>query len=260
MKKNILLLFILLVTWGMEGFTQVKEENQDDWINKYYHIKVGNLWFNSTRFAFDDITSTQVKADTIPVYNALDRPMEMYFKSLPPYVKAELHPATLEPGEEGIIVVIYDANKKGTFGPVFEPISLYTNDTIRPEKRLILNPNIQEDFSAWTAEQWADAPKLVFETETFVFDTVATGTKVEYDFVFSNEGKSDLLIRNVKAGCGCTATNPEKTQLRPGESSKIGIIFNTSGRKGHQHKSVTVIANDPAKSATILWIKGYISP
>jgi hypothetical protein len=87
---------------------------------------------------------------------------------------------------------------------------------------------------------------------------VNTGAVVEYGFEFTNQGKSDLIIRNVKASCGCTATNPEKTLLKPGETSKIGIKFNTSGRKGLQRKTVTIVANDPKKTTTYLSIQGFV--
>ncbi len=258
MKKIIHFTILGALLCGMTGHAQVTRESHDEWIQKFYIIKAGNLWFNSIRFAFPDITDTRTGTDTIPLYNAWDQPLEMSFKNLPEHTTGQIDPPTLKPGEEGKIIMTYDPVKKGTIGSVYENVWLYTNDTSQPQKRLILNPNIREDFSGWTEEQLAKAPKIVFEKETFIFDTVATGSNVEYGYVFRNEGKSDLIIRNVKAGCGCTATNPEKTVLSPGESSKIGIVFNTAGRNGLQQKTVEVIANDPAKPVTVLTIKGYV--
>lgn len=258
MKKFILFAVFSAYLAGMAGYAQVAQENREEWVKKYYIIKAGNLWFNSIRMAFPELTSSRTATDTIPVYNAWDLPLEMSFKNLPDYTTGQILPPTLGPGEEGKIIMTYDPLKKGTYGSVFENIWLYTNDTSQPQKRLILNPNIREDFSGWTEEQLAEAPKIIFENETFIFDTISSGFQVEYSFAFRNEGKSDLIIRNVKAGCGCTATNPEKTLLGPGETSKIGIVFNTAGRNGLQHKTVEVIANDPAKPSTVLTIKGYV--
>jgi hypothetical protein len=261
MKKKIILLtlFSAFLT-GMTSHAQVKEESNEEWIDKFYFIKTGNLWFNSLRFDFPDITNTRISTDTIPVYNAWGQSMDLSFSDLPEYLTANIVPSTLKPKEEGKIILTYDPVKKGAFGPIYENLWLYTNDTNQAQKRLILNPNIMEDFSALSAQQLADAPHIKFNKEAYVFDTIATGSNVVYDFVFTNEGRSDLIIRNVKAGCGCTATNPEKTLLKPGESSKIGIVFNTSGRTGHQIKSVTVIANDPKKPVTMLNIEGYVKP
>lgn len=258
MKKIILFVLFTAVFTGMKGYAQVDKGNNDEWIEKFYFIKTGNLWFNSLRFAFPGITNTHVSTDTIPVYNAWGLPMELSFKDIPDYLTVQVVPPTLQPREEGKIIMTYDPVKKGTYGSVYENIWLSTNDTNQAQKRLILNPNIQEDFSGLTEQQLANAPHIRFDKETYLFDTIASGSNVIYDFIFHNEGKSDLIIRNVKAGCGCTATNPEKTLLKPGESSKIGIVFNTSGRNGQQHKTVTVIANDPANPVTMLNIEGYV--
>ena len=258
MKKIILFVLFTVVFTGMKGYAQVDEGSNDEWIEKFYFIKTGNLWFNSLRFAFPDITNTRISTDTIPVYNAWGLPMDLSFKDVPDYLTVQIIPPTLEPREEGKIIMTYDPVRKGTWGPVYENIWLSTNDTSQAQKRLILNPNIKEDFSGLNEQQLANAPHIRFDKETYLFDTITTGSNVVYDFVFHNEGKSDLIIRNVKAGCGCTATNPEKTLLKPGESSKIGIVFNTSGRTGQQHKSVTVIANDPSKPVTMLKIEGYV--
>ncbi len=260
MKKIIVLLILGSFLSEMPGYAQSGEENKDEWIQKFYFIKTGNLWFNSLRLDFPDITNTRISTDTIPVYNAWGQPMELSFNNLPEYVSARIIPPSLQPKEEGKIILTFDPVKKGTYGPVYENLWLMTNDTNQAQKRLILNPNIREDFSTLTEQQLADAPHIQFEKETYRFDSVTSGSKVVYDFIFSNVGKSDLIIRNVKAGCGCTATNPEKTLLKPGESSKIGIVFDTSGLTGNQHKSVTVIANDPKKPVTTLIIQGYTKP
>lgn len=257
MKKVFLFMLFSAFLTGMTGYAQV-QENNEEWIEKFYFIKTGNLWFNSLRFDFPDITNIHISTDTIPVYNAWGQPMDLSFNDLPEYMTAQIIPPSLKPKEEGKIIITYDPVKKGTYGPVYENLWLITTDTNQAQKRLILNPNIREDFSTLTEKQLADAPRIAFETESYVFDSIATGSKVIYDFIFSNVGKSDLIIRNVKAGCGCTATNPEKTLLKPGESSKIGIIFDTSGRTGHQQKSVSVIANDPKKPVTMLNIEGYV--
>ena len=81
---------------------------------------------------------------------------------------------------------------------------------------------------------------------------------MNYSFEFTNTGKSDLIIRKTKASCGCTASNPEKTLLKPGETSNINISFNSTGRTGSQHKNVTVITNDPVNFNTVLNIEGEV--
>ena len=83
---------------------------------------------------------------------------------------------------------------------------------------------------------------------------------VNTEFVFQNVGKSELVIRKTKASCGCTATQPDKTVLQPGDSARIKVTFNSSGKQGNESKSITVISNDPYGSSQNLTISANILP
>jgi hypothetical protein len=76
--------------------------------------------------------------------------------------------------------------------------------------------------------------------------------------VFTNKGKSDLIIRKVRAGCGCTAIAPTKTVLKPGESGTVKAVFDSRGQRGRQNKGITVVSNDPVSPTVILRITGEV--
>lgn len=82
--------------------------------------------------------------------------------------------------------------------------------------------------------------------------------KYEKTFTFKNTGNSDLVIHKIKSTCGCTTVNPEKTVLKPGESSSFKAIFSPGGMKGKQNKSIFVITNDPNNSNVRLLISAEI--
>ena len=67
--------------------------------------------------------------------------------------------------------------------------------------------------------------------------------------------KEDLVLDNVKASCGCTATAPKDKIVKAGQTSEIVATFNSRGRRGQQNKSITVRSNDPDKPAVILRLK-----
>ena len=79
----------------------------------------------------------------------------------------------------------------------------------------------------------------------FQFGKINQGEKVEHTYVLTNSGKSDLHIRKVNASCGCTAVQPDKNVIAPGESVNIKTVFNSAGKVGNQNKTVTIITNDP---------------
>ena len=55
-------------------------------------------------------------------------------------------------------------------------------------------------------------PVATFDTEVYDFGTILEGDVVETSFVITNTGKSDLIISDAKASCGCTVpTWPKKS-------------------------------------------------
>ena len=253
---GVIIIASFLIPAGL--FAQVETEKNDKRITNYYRRDQGNLKFHSDRVQFRGIKNTEIRTDSIEFYNNWDKPMTLKIKEPPSHIKTKLSTDIIQPKEEGKVYITYDARIKNDFGQSVDYLKLITNDSIMPEKRLLTNPVIKEDFSVLTPEERANAPKIVIDEKEFDFGEVKVGEKVEHDFHFRNEGKSDLIIRKTKAGCGCTATKPEKTVLKPGESSKITLIFNTARRSGKQNKSVTVTINDPEQPTVILRMKGTI--
>ena len=103
-------------------------------------------------------------------------------------------------------------------------------------------------------------PKLEFNEIIHDFGTVIEGETVTYSFKFKNTGGSDLIISNVSASCGCTATKYTQDAVKPGNEGVVTVSFNTKRRNGFQNKSITVAANTQPNK-TVLRIKAkVISP
>jgi len=84
---------------------------------------------------------------------------------------------------------------------------------------------------------------LAFEKMEHNFGTVIEGEKVIYAFRFTNKGNVDLKLTSVGTSCGCTASDYPHNPIKPGETGKIQITFNSANRLGMQHKKVTIRAN-----------------
>jgi hypothetical protein len=99
------------------------------------------------------------------------------------------------------------------------------------------------DSTATTTVNAANAPVMKFEKESHDFGKIKTGDKVNYDFKFTNTGKSPLIISEAHATCGCTIPEWPKAPVKPGESGIIKVTFNSAGKTGLQDKQITVTAN-----------------
>ena len=101
-------------------------------------------------------------------------------------------------------------------------------------------------------------PKLALQQTSYDFGDILQGDVVTHDFILSNSGGDLLKISNVTASCGCTAAEPEKKELAPGESTKLTVKFNSARRLGKQHKTVRVFSNDPQNPEMLLTITGVV--
>jgi len=101
-------------------------------------------------------------------------------------------------------------------------------------------------------------PVISFEELEHNFGKIIEGETVSYIFLFSNTGKSDLLISDVSTSCGCTVPFYPKTPIRPGEKGELKITFNSRGRRGLQNKSIVVVANTQP-NVTQLKIKAEVT-
>lgn len=85
--------------------------------------------------------------------------------------------------------------------------------------------------------------KIEFETDFHDFGTLQAGEVVSVSFKFKNTGESSLLIRGVRASCGCTSTGYTQAPVAPGGEGEVSLQFDSSGFRGMQNKSATVITN-----------------
>ncbi len=89
------------------------------------------------------------------------------------------------------------------------------------------------------------SPKINAKETHFDFGTITEGSIVKHNYEIENVGDSELKISQVRASCGCTAAQPAKNELKPGEKTEIQVEFDSANRLGQQDKYVFVMSNDP---------------
>lgn len=223
-----------------------------------YPAVIGHLRFDSPQYNFKNVNMNEIRKDTIIIYNEWHSPIKMSTRDVLPHFSVTLIPEIIQPNKTALMIVTYDASKKQEYGYIYDRFFLTTNDSLQPDKNISISMNIIEDFSKLTPEQLANAAKIKFDNQKCNFGTIKEGSEATCEYQFTNTGNSELIIRRVKASCGCTATNPEKTNLKPGESSKITAKFHSAGKQGQQMKTITVICNDPTNSTIMLTLEGTV--
>jgi hypothetical protein len=85
--------------------------------------------------------------------------------------------------------------------------------------------------------------EIAFSEYQHDFGKVAEGEKLNYTFDFKNKGTADLIITSASTTCGCTVPRYDTKPIAVGNSGKLKVVFDTSGRNGLQTKVITVKSN-----------------
>jgi len=101
------------------------------------------------------------------------------------------------------------------------------------------------------------AASFDFEETVIEFGEISQGEKVKRRYKFKNIGKSDLIISNASGSCGCTVPVYPKKPIKPGAEGEIEVVFDSNGKRGHVHNTITLIANT-VPNKTILALKGEV--
>jgi hypothetical protein len=100
-----------------------------------------------------------------------------------------------------------------------------------------------------------------FQTKTHDFGQISENDQTaSYNFTFTNSGDAPLVIHKAVASCGCTTPIFPKEPIAPGAAASIKVTYNTVGRPGTFHKTITVYCNDVDAPNVILVIKGEVVP
>lgn len=193
-----------------------------------------------------------------PVINGGEKPITVSNIISPKYIKVEVQPATIAAGAKAVVKVSYNGKMKNQYGFQSDNIELHTDDAVNPIKPFSVYATIEDYFPQASAEEMAKAPKLQLISHTADFGRVKPNEQRTREIQFTNSGKKELDIKSLQGNCTCIIASADKTQVKPGETSKIKVTFNSQDRKGTQTKAVTIYSNDPKNPVQRLTFTAYI--
>jgi hypothetical protein len=229
-------------------------------IEELFTFPVGAIRFESNHLAFTNVKKTEKKIRVMQLINTSAAPVKLEFDVLPPYLSLKANPETLKPGQKGLVEGSYDATKNQGWGNVSDMVKIKLNGVAQENVFYYVSANLVEDFSSLSKEELTNAPVFKVASTTFDLGKIKGSTQNEVEFKFTNEGKRDLLIRFVRATCGCTAVQ-QGTQgvgIKPGESSSIKAVFNSGSYNGKVTKAIYVYTNDPKNSEVVLMLNADV--
>lgn len=176
----------------------------------------------------------------------------------PAYIKIDVQPKTLQPGEKGNIKVSYNGKIKGKYGFQSDNVEILTDDELNSTKSFSIYATLEDEFPQLTADELAKAPQLRMQYSTLDFGRLKPNTASVREIQLYNTGKKELDIKSLQGNCTCVTASAEKTSIKPGESSAITISLNPQDRKGSLQKALTIYSNDPQNPVQRITFSGYV--
>lgn len=97
---------------------------------------------------------------------------------------------------------------------------------------------------ALVAKAQMQEAKINFEVETHDFGEIKEADgPVTFVFKFNNIGNTPLILKNVRASCGCTTPSYTKEPIAPNAKGEIQVTYNPANRPGSFRKTITVTSN-----------------
>ena len=120
---------------------------------------------------------------------------------------------------------------------------------------LVNNPRTASGMDKVAA---ADKPTMDFTDTVHDFGQIHEDEVVTYDFNYTNNGKTPLIVTAAMGSCGCTVPNYTSDPVPPGKTMTMKVTFNSAGKSGHQEKSVDIHDNT-LRGEHMLFIKADVA-
>lgn len=98
--------------------------------------------------------------------------------------------------------------------------------------------------SAQELEKPLDAT-IDFSERSFNFGFLPKGVHALHTYTIKNKGTDTLRIIKVSPTCGCTSAPLGKSDIGPGDSTRLDVFFDSKKFSGKVTKKISILSNDP---------------
>lgn len=176
----------------------------------------------------------------------------------PAYIRVNVEPNVLQPGETGVIRVGYNGKLRNAYGFQSDNVVIHTDDESQPGKSFNVLATLEDYFPELTAEEIAQSPTLHVNQTALDFGRIKQNEASTREVTLTNVGKGTLELRSIQGNCTCIVTEVDTQTLKAGQRATIRISFNPQNRTGTQQKSITIYSNDPKDPVQRIVFTAYV--
>jgi hypothetical protein len=241
-------------TLYLEGINMPIPENKE----MAYPHRIGNLGFRLSAINLGNVFTNEPKIKYVEVHNFRNEAVELKTvqEFLPDYIQVSLDPMSLQPDQRGLLIISYDGKIKGDLGYFDELLTLALSDD--EELALRLMTVVYEYFDPVPKSMEKSVPRLSLSESDIDFREIPSNRKISKTISITNFGRENLQIRKLMSNCSCIDLRISKSEIEAGEKAELSIEFDPKGRKGIDHKHITLFSNDPINPVQTIIIKSTV--
>lgn len=206
-----------------------------------FKYQIGSVKFFNNSLNLGNILNTQQIERKVPFVNTEKKNVTVTATANTPAISVSVIPETLAKDEKGTLVIKYDVAKKEDWGFVNDHVDIIVNGEHKGNINVV--GNIKEDFSAYNGN-FEKAPMIELSEKEANLEHITPNAVHTHDFYIQNLGKTDLIIRKIKASDTETTVNVQKTVIKPGKKTKVTVTYKTQ-QAPKETKIVQLLTNDP---------------
>lgn len=229
-------------------------------IENHYSNISGDLGFHASTINMGDVFTHEPKIKHVDFFNYKSYPLILneVRTLVPDHVQVRFIPSAVPAKSRGILEISYDGEVKDDLGFFEDFIELVLIPKEEPVISLKLIANVHEYFAPVRLSEVDSIPKLVLSESEVDLNRINSNTPISKIITLTNEGSQPLNIRKIITNCDCLVFSLEKSDLQVGEKADLVFTFNPKGRRGIDHKTLTIFSNDPLNPTRTIVIKSRV--
>lgn len=223
-----------------------------------YPFAIGAFKADVDNIEFDNVNRGEHPSQKIHLLNATSNTVQPVVMHLPSYLKAEVSPSKLAPGQAGIVTIALDSRALRDLGLNQTTVYLgaFPGDKVAENKAIEISSVLVPDFVHLTEAQKEDLPRLQLSAETLDLGSFDGKAKKRGEIILKNVGNGVLDIRSQQIFTIGIELSLNKTHLAPGEEAKLKITAIAKDIKRARSKPrVLMITNDPEHAKVVINIQ-----
>lgn len=249
---------------NMPQYVQIKGTVTSDAKNFFmtHPYKIGDVRLDKNEILFDDANKGDKPFVDLLLANMSEKPYYPVLMHLPPYMSAKAIPERINSNQTGKIRITVDTNKLPGFGLTTASVYLakFLGDKVGSDNEIPISIIMLPNFNKATDEVKNNPPIIKLSQNSWNVDELKQHKKKSIYVVVSNQGKSNLEIKDLQVFNSALGVELKKKVIAPGSSTKLKItIYSDYLKKTKGMPRLLIISNDPNKPKIIFNVNAIIT-